>query len=372
MKIEKLKEKLKEIQDPRRQWGNLLHKLWEMLVIALCCVICGGEDYDDMEEFGKEREEWLKSELGLELEHGVADADTFERVIQRIKPGEFRGKLNESIEYVRELRDIVSIDGKTKRGSGCKSKGRNPIHIISAYASENQLVLGEVASENKKTEIKEIPKLLDEINVFGSIVTVDAMGCQKEIAAKIIEEDADYVLGLKKNQPKLYEAVEDHFCEPSAYEVIYTEEKNGSRVEKREYQLERDLSWLEQSDEWAGLSAVGRLKSIIERDGDVSFEIRYYITSLSDVNEFAYAVRTHWSIENQLHWCLDVIFREDSAKSGKENAALNMNILTKHALHLINKADLSGFTKMGSPSKKRKRFKAALNPNVLSAILCGE
>jgi len=374
MSIEKLKEKLSEISDPRRQWGNLLHKMWEILVIALCSTICLGEDYDDMEEFGKEREEWLKSELGMKLEHGIPDGDTFERVIRRIKPKELRTKLNESIEYVRHLRDIVAIDGKTKRSSGNKSKKRNPIHIISAFACENQLVLGELKSENKQTEIEEIPKLLDEIDVFGSIVTIDAMGCQKEIAAKVTEEDADYVLGLKGNQGNLHKAVEEHFLyELNPYETQYEEEMNGSRLEKREYYLEKDLSWLEQRDEWVELNAVGMVKSVIERSGEVSFEIRYFITSLTDIDEFAYAVRKHWSIENQLHWCLDVIFREDSEKSGRENAAMNMNILEKHALHLIGRADLSKFIKMGKPSKKRKRLKATLNPDVLKAvILCHE
>jgi len=369
MEIEKLKEKLSEIKDPRRQWGHLLHKLAEIVIIALLSTICLGEDYDDMEEFGKEREEWLKSELGLELKNGIPDGDTFKRILERIKPKEMRQKLNESIEYVRALRDVVAIDGKTKRGSGVKSKDRKPLHIISAFVAEEQLVLGEIASENKQTEIKEIPKLLDEIDVFGSIVTVDAIGCQHEIATKVIDCEADYVIGLKKNQRKLYEAAEEHFSAPNPYEVIYTEEKNGSRIEKREYQLECDLNWLDQADEWTGLQGIGRVKSIIERGDEVSFEIRYYITSLNDVNEFAYAVRKHWSIENQLHWCLDVVYREDKSKAGKGYAAMNLNILEKHALHLVSKADLSKFIKMGKPSRKRKRFKATLNPDVLLSII---
>jgi predicted transposase YbfD/YdcC len=372
MKKNKLREKLEEVPDPRRRYGNLRHKLWEILIIALLSVICLGEDYDDMEEFGKEREGWLKEELGLELKNGVADGDTFKRVISRIKPQHLRAKLNESLDYIREIRDIINIDGKTKRSSGCNSKGKHPIHIISAFASENQLVLGEVKSGNKKTEIKEIPKLLDIIDVSGSIVTIDAIGCQHEIVEKIIDEKADYVIGLKKNQLTLYEAVNDHFMyEPSMYETVYTEEKNGSRVEKREYYLERDLSWLPQKDEWKGLESVGMTKSVIERDGKVNFEIKYHATSLTDVNEYAESVRKHWGIENKLHWCLDVVYREDKAKGNQENGGLNMNILVKHALHLIGKADLSGHRKMGKESKKRKRFKATLNPDVLlSMVLC--
>jgi predicted transposase YbfD/YdcC len=376
MKIKELKSKLSEVRDPRRQYGNLLHKLWEILVIALLSVICLGEDYDDMEEFGKEREEWLKNELGLELLNGIPDGDTFRRVLERIKPSELRQKLNESIVYVRQLRDIVPIDGKTKKQSGCKSKKRNAAHIISAFACENRLVLGEVKSEAKYSESQAVPELLDSIDIWGSIVTADAGNCQKAIAAKIIDEDADYVLTLKGNQKTLHAAVENYFLyNPASADcaVKYIEEVNGSRLEKREYWLESGIKWLPMRGEWTGLQSVGMVKSVVIRNGKPSFEIRFFITSLTDIGEFAYAVRKHWSIENQLHWCLDVIWREDKAKAGKGNAAMNINILEKHALHLIDKADLSAFIKMGKPSKKRKRFKATLNPEVLIAvILSGE
>jgi len=372
MKIKELKNKLSEIVDPRRQYGNLLHKLWEILLIALLSVICLGEDYDDMEEFGKEREKWLKEELGMELLNGIPDGDTFRRVLERVKPSELRTKLNESIEYIRALRDVVSIDGKTKKSSGCKSKKRVPIHIISAYASENRLVLGEAKSSNYCAESQEIPKLLEEIDIFGSIVTAAAGNCHKEIASKIIEEDADYVLTLKGNQKTLHREVSEYFLyNPASGDCAqkYIEEVNGSRVEKREYWLETDINWLSMRDEWSGLQSVGMVKTVVERSGKVSFEIRYFISSLTSVDEFANSVRKHWSIENNLHWCLDVIWREDSAKAGKDNAALNMNILEKHALHLIDKADFSKFIKIGKPSKKRKRFKATLNPDVLLSVV---
>ena len=376
MKIEKLKEKLTEVGDPRRQYGNLLHKLWEMLVIALLSVICLGEDYDDMEEFGKERESWLRSELGLELANGIPDGDTFRRAIERIKPSELRQKLNESIVYVRQLRDIVNIDGKTKKQSGCKSKKRNAAHIISAFACENRLVLGEVKSEKKYSESQAVPELLESIDIYGSIVTADAGNCQKDIAAKIIEEDADYVLTLKGNQKTIHAATENYFLynpQSAGCAIKYMEETNGSRLEKREYWLETELNWLTMRDEWVGLSSVGMVKSVVIRAGKPSFEIRFFITSLTDIDEFSNSVRKHWSIENQLHWCLYVIWREDKAKAGKGNAAVNINILEKHALHLIDKADFSNFVKMGKPSKKRKRLKATLNNDVLlSVILAGD
>ena len=270
--------------------------MWEMIIIALCSTICYGEEYDDMEEYGKEKEAWLKEELGLELENGIADGDTFKRLFEAMKPTGFRQKLNESLEYVRELRDIVALDGKTKRGSGCERRGRVPIHIISAFACENQLVLGEIASENHSSEQQEIPKLLDEIDVAGDIVTIDAGGCQKDITAKIIENEADYVLGLKKNQPTLYEAVEKHFesMDLSKHETVIAEETNGSRQESREYWLETEIDFLDdipEREKWIGLKGVGMVYSEVEKNGETIGEIRQFITSLTDVNEFAYAVR---------------------------------------------------------------------------------
>lgn len=197
-----------------------------------------GEDYDSMEEFGKKREKWLKEELGLELLCGIPDKDTFRRVLERIKPSELRQKLNESLDIARSSRNVINIDGKTKRGAGSE----NPVHIISAFVSENQIVLGEVKSASKRSEIKAIPALLDTIDVTNGIVTIDAAGCQTDIAAKIItEEKADYVLALKKNQKHLYNAVEEYFM----YNPVsgkcpkqWIAENGHGRVEQREYWLE--------------------------------------------------------------------------------------------------------------------------------------
>jgi predicted transposase YbfD/YdcC len=377
MKIEKLKEKLQEIADPRRQYGNIRHKLWEAIIIALCSVMCYGEDYDDMEEFGKEEEKWLKEELGLELAHGIPDGDTFKRIFQKLNPQGFRQKLNESLRYVRKMRDIIPIDGKTKRSSGCKRKGEAPIHIISAFACENQLVLGEIASENHSSEKHEIPKLLDMIDVSGDIVTIDAGGCHKDITAKIIEKEADYVLALKGNHPILYETTKQYFesLDLSRISSIVTEEMNGSRFERREYWLLNEIEFLDEVPErekWIGLEGVGMVHSEVTVNGVTTEEIRFFITSLTNREEFAEAVRKHWRIEN-MHWFLDVIFREDSHKASKDNSAMNMNILEKHALHLIVRADFSSFKKMGKVSVKRKRLKASRNHHVLKhVILCGE
>jgi predicted transposase YbfD/YdcC len=361
IKIETLKRKIeKQLRDPRRQYGHILHKLWEMVVIALCSVLCLGEDYDDMEEFGKEREKWLREELGLELQNGIPSGDTFRRLFERLNPKEFRSCLEESIGYVRSSREIVNIDGKTKRGSG--------IHILNAFVGEHQITLGEIKSESKRGEIKEIPKLLDLIDVKGHIVTIDSIGCQREIVAKLSSKEigADYCIGLKKNQRNLYNAVSAHFTEGvRVFESESTAEYGHGRMEIRHYYLETDTSWLEQAGAWAGLKSVGMATSCVYRNGKSTCSTRYYITSLTDVDEFAYAVREHWAIENKLHWSLDVILREDSDIVKKDNAPLNLNILDKFALQLVSHADL------GKLTRKRKRYKAALNPDVLlSMILC--
>ena len=363
IKIVTIKKKIEEkVRDPRRQYGNLLHKLWEMLIIALLSVISMGEDYDDMETFGKERKKWLKEELGLELVHGIPSGDTFRRLFERMNPHELRSCLEESIGYTRSKREVINIDGKTKKDAG--------IHVISAFVGENQITLGEIKSDTKRGEIKEIPRLLDMIDAAGHIVTIDSIGSQTDIVVKLCQKKADYVIVLKKNQRKLHKAVEEYFLynpksAKSAIKDVY--EAGHGRVEQREYWLESDIKWLSQSESWPGIKSVGMVKTIVTRGEKTSFEIRYYITSLTEIEEFAHSVREHWAIENKLHWSLDVIFREDSDRAKKGNAPLNLNIIDKFALQLVTHADLGKFT------RKRKRYMAALNPEaLLSMILCRE
>jgi predicted transposase YbfD/YdcC len=335
-----------------------VHKLWEMVIIALLSVICKGDDYGDMEEFGKRKERWLKTELGLELVNGIPSEDTFRRLFEAMNPKEFRSCLDECIGYTRSSREVVNIDGKAKKSGG--------IHVISAYVGENQIALGEIKSESKRGEIKEIPKLLETVYVKGSIVTIDSIGCQHEIVEKICSKQADYVIGLKRNQKNLYKAAESRFNEGvRAYDKTRTVESGHGRIEVREYYLETDLNWLETRHNWFGLASVGMVRSCTFRNGKSSVAVRFFITSLTDIDEFAHSVREHWAIENKLHWSLDVIFREDSDLAKKDNAPLNLNILDKTALYLISHAD------MGNISRKRKRYRAALDPDaLLSVILC--
>lgn len=361
MEIERLKRELGKIREPRRtRYGHICHKLNDIIIIGLCTVICGGEDFADMEEFGKTRKEYLAK--FLELPNGIPDSDTFRRVFERINPSELSVALNNWIAVEREKRAVVAIDGKTICGSG--NGKHKAYHVISAFVAENQITLGELSVEEKTNEITAVPELLDIIDVEGAIVTADAMSCQKKIVEKIIEKKADYTIDLKQNQPALYQDAEDYFREFSAgLPVLRTSDKGHGRIERREYRLLTEIDWLEQKEEWCGLHALGMVTSTVTEREETRKYTRYFITSLTDIHEFADSVRKHWSIENQLHWCLDVIFREDASRARKDNSPLNMNVLRKTALFIVSQAQY------GRLSKKRLMFKAALDPAVLLDIL---
>ena len=361
MRIEKLKEEIKNIQEPRRTgYGNIRHKLEDIIIIGLCTIICGGEDFADMEAFGKSRQKYLAK--FLELPNGIPDSDTFRRVFEKLNPSELSSCLINWISVERNSRGTVAIDGKTICGSG--NNKHRAYHVVSAFVAENQLTLGEICVEEKTNEITAVPELLDLIDVKGDIVTADAMSCQKKIVEKIIDKKADYTIGLKQNQPTLYKDAEDYFKEFSVdIPSKTTIEKGHGRIEKREYQLLTDLSWLEQKDEWKGLNALGCARSTITENSETREFTRYFITSLTDLEEFADSVRKHWSIENQLHWCLDVIFREDASRARKNNSPLNLNVLRKIALNLVSQAQYKRI------SKKRLMFRAALEPTLFLDIL---
>ncbi len=364
MKIKTLKERLSTITDPRRQYGNIRHKLEDIIAIGLCTVICGGEDFVDMEDFGREREEFLRN--FLELPNGIPDIDTFRRVFENLNPEELSECLVNWLDVELPDRCVIAVDGKTICGSA--NKEHKAYHVVSAFVAETQITLGEITVEEKSNEITADPELLDLLYIDDAIITADSMICQKKIVQKICDGKADYCIALKENQPTLFKDTQDYFLEFTAECVnAITSEKGHGRIEIREYFLSTDIDWLEQRDKWTNLNALGMVHSkVIEGENKSEFT-RYFITSLTDINEFAYAVRKHWSIENQLHWCLDVIFREDAARTGKNNSPLNMNVLRKSALSLLNQA------KYGRLSKKRMRFKASLNPDVLlSVLLSGE
>lgn len=364
MEIKRLKEELKNVKDPRRVcYGNLRHKLEDIIIIGLCTVVCGGEDFVDMEDFGKERELWLRN--FLELPNGIPDSDTFRRVFERIIPGELSKCLTNWLDFEREKRSVVAVDGKTIRGSA--NENHKAYHVVSAFVAENQIVLGEIAVGEKTNEITAVPELLEMLDIESAIITADAMSCQKKITQTITSKKADYVIGLKGNQSSLCEDVALYFRDfKSELLSEKTLEKGHGRIEKREYWLLTDVLWLSNHEEWTNLNAVGMVESTVTEKNKTRTDIRYFITSLTNLSEFSYAVRKHWSIENQLHWCLDVTFREDSARAKKDNSPLNMNLLRKLSLSLLSAV------KYGRIGNRKKMFKAALNPAILAEILFGK
>ena len=361
MKIEKLMGRLANINDPRRtNCGNILHKLEDIVIIGLCCIICGGEDFADMEEFGKEREEFLRK--FLELPNGIPDSDTFRRLFERLDPQELSECLVNWLEDELPARCTVAIDGKTIRGSA--NKNHKAYHVVSAFVAENQITLGEICVDEKTNEITAVPELLDLLDIEDTIITADAMSCQKAIVEKTISKNADYVIGLKSNQRSLYGFAKKIFEEnTNNYPVFETTQRLSGRNETRRYYLETNVAGFSKIKEWQGLKALGKVVRETENGSEVKQEIRYFITSLTDLNEFAGAVRKHWAIENNLHWSLDVIFREDASHAKKDNSPLNLNVLRKTSLSLLSKA------KFGRLSKKKLMFKASLNPDVLLNIL---
>ena len=334
----------------------------DIVVIALCATICGGEDFKDMETFGKARFDFLKK--FLDLPNGIPDSDTFRRLFERLNPTALANCLYEWLSVQREGRQIVAIDGKTIRGSG--SAAQKARHVVSAFVTDNQIVLGELATEEKSNEITAVPKLLDTIDVENAIVTADAMSCQRAITAKITERKADFVLGLKNNQPELLENVELFFNSPpiSIQYHIDGPEKDHGRIETRKYALVNDIAWLDTKG-WTNIKGVAKVeKETIDKNGTHT-ETRYFITSLNSLEEFVRASRKHWAIENNLHWCLDVIFREDASRARKDNSPLNMNVIRKIALSCVRKSK----AKYKRVSCRKMMFMAALNEEKLLETL---
>jgi len=368
MEIRRIKEELQKVEDPRRQWGNIRHKLDEILIIGLCSVICLGEDFEDMEDFGNDRKDWLSG--FLELPYGIPGHDTFRRVFERVNPDALAKRLNAWLGNTGVSGGrSVNIDGKTICGS--KNSEHSAYHVVSAWVAENHITLGELTTPEKSNEITVIPELLDLIDVEGDIITIDAMGCQTDIAQKIREKGADYVLALKDNHPILHEEVAGYFDwiekeQPKSETINHYKtnpEKGHGRVETREI-FTACADWLEDKDDWKDLQAIIRYRCTREIDGVETVSVRHYISSFdTNAEGFLDIIRGHWSIENQLHWMLDVVFREDDARAKKDNSPLNFNILRKITLAALKKISVARL------SVRRKMMKSARDPNFLAQVL---
>ncbi len=359
-----------DLEDPRSDHTRR-HKLLDIITIALCGVICGADSWVELEQFGKSKEEWLKR--FLELPSGIPSHDTFGRVFAQLDAQQFRDCFLSWVQAVSAVTrgQVIAIDGKTLRRSHDKSLGKSAIHMVSAWASENRLVLGQTKVAEKSNEITAIPELLALLDISGCIVTIDAMGCQKEIARLIIEDSGDYVLALKENQGQLYQEVKELFEDESLVategDFHETVNKGHGRLEHRRCWSLADqecLSYLNLRGEWTGLQSVAKVTGERRIGEKVSIESRYYISSLSgDAKQLLWAVREHWGIENSLHWVLDIAFREDESRVRKGHGPENLATMRHMALNLLRQETTS------KGGVKARRLRAGWDETYLLKVL---
>lgn len=342
-----------EVADPRMD-RRKEHDLVDVLVIAVCTLLCAGETYNDMEDFGKAKYQWFKT--FLKLPNGIPSHDTFNRVFAALEPKEFLDCFLRWTQSLREAvnQEVVALDGKALRRA--LNQGQNVKYVVSAWAESNGLVLGQLKVADKSNEITAVPELLRVLELSGCIVTIDAMGCQKKIAKEIIEADADYVLALKGNQETVHEEVKS-FLDATLAErqtlrpvgaklsraaatlaSLQTVEKDHGRLETRCYYQSDYLGWFADRAKWEGLKSVGMVESIREVGEQKTVERRYYLSSLVlNIETFGRAVRSHWGVENKVHWVMDVCFREDQSRARAGYAAENLATLRRLALNMLKR-----------------------------------
>ncbi len=370
-KSPRIEEHFADLTDPRRR--EVTYPLHEIVVIAICAVVCGADDFVAIAKYGRTKREWLSK--FLKLENGIPSHDRFNAVLAALKPAEFEKCLLSWIVALHEISDgqVIAIDGKTLRRSFDRASGKSAIHMVSAWATVNHISLGQVVVDAKSNEITAIPKLLEVLELSGSLVTLDAMGCQTEIAKKIVDAQGIYCLAVKENHPTLFNGmvdffndhVEDDFARTDVRQHQTSEEKHG-REEHRYYYICPVPNDLPDRSRWPALRAIGVVMSHTWRDGKECFTERYYILSkYIAARRFANAVRSHWGIENQLHWQLDVSFQEDQCRIRMGHADANFSSLRRTALSLLkNETTL----KVGV---KNKRLTAGWDEDYLEKVLLG-
>lgn len=353
--ISPLKAQLLQLTDPRLP-RRRKHELIDVLMIAVTALLCGAENFTHMAQFGKAKEAWLRT--FLTLTHGIPSHDTFRRVFMLLSPEKFSAVFLSWTQSLRQAvgAEVVALDGKTVRRSFDSAKSQSAIHLVSAWASANRLVLGQIKVDDKSNEITAVPELLRALELAGCIITVDALNCQKNIAKEIQEADADYVLALKGNHATAHEEIQT-FLDAALEETLAarppgaklsagaatlatweTVDKGHGRVETRRYYQSAELAWFADRAAWEGLRTVGMVEARREVRGKLTVERRYYLSSLPlDVATFARAVREHWGVENQLHWVLDVQLNEDQNRARCGHAAENLGLLRRLVLNQLRR-----------------------------------
>jgi len=332
-----------ELQDPRMD-RTKKHNLQDILAIAICAAICGADGWAQVEMFGNCKIKWFKT--FLDLPNGIPSHDTFGRVFAMLKPDAFEQCFMNWMKTLREVSKgrLVAIDGKTIRRSFDTAGEKAAIHMVSAWCRENQMVLGQVATDEKSNEITAIPQLLKILELDNAVVTIDAMGCQKKIAEEIVNNDADYILQLKGNHGTFHEEAVELFegcltddCHGIKYHEAKTAEKGHGRIEVRKIVATSEIEWFAEREQWKNLRSLIRVESQRTADGKISKEFRYYISSLPADNpaKLLDYIRGHWGVENSLHWSLDISFREDECRIRQGHAAENFSRLNRIALNLL-------------------------------------
>ena len=336
-----ISEHFLSITDPRVD-RTKRHQLIDIITIAICGILCGANSWVEIEVFGKTRAEWLSS--FLELPNGIPSHDTIGRVFASIDLEECERSFTSWVKSIVNLTagEVVAIDGKTNRRSHNKKIGKDAIHVVSAFAHENGITLGQKTIDKKSNELKAIPKLLKILNVSGCIVTIDAAGCYREVVNAIVKKEADYVIAVKQNQPTLFDDIKKLFDKNTNTKKpqASTAEQSHGRKEKRECWVIKNnelLNTLHKKEQWKKLSSIAKITNTRTMDGKTSTESRYYISSLNtgDAQQMLTTVRHHWSVENSLHWSLDMNFREDESRVRIKNAQENFSLLRKIALNLL-------------------------------------
>lgn len=366
----------KGLEDPRAQGRNFRHELTDIISIVILGSICGADNWAEIVSFADSKRDWLKSFLALP--NGIPSDDTFRRVFSLLDAEQFEICFVSWAKSLSDLMDgpvckeIVSLDGKTSRRSHNRRKGQNPLHMVSAWASERGLLLGQVSTSEKSNEIKAIPRLLEMIDVQGAIVTIDAMGCQQSIAAQIVEKKADYILSLKDNQPTLADAIKTIFALAghTQYKDMHhlqkiEKVKDHGRIEKRRYTLISCKDKLEFDARWPGLRSLGMVEVKRTVANETIMAVRYFLTSLTyqDIDDFMRGVRKHWNIEINLHWSLDVSFADDLNRTRTGQAAENLSIAKRIALNMLKQEKTA---KVGISARRKK---AGWNDDYLLKVL---